>query len=170
MRISVLQGDITREQVDAIVNAANAELMGGGGVDGAIHRAAGSQLMAYCDEIRAREGGCPTGSAVITAAGKLPCRFVIHAVGPVWHGGSRNEDELLANAYRKSLSLAEENKLHTIAFSNISTGVYGFPKARAAQIVAQVITEFSVQAKSVTEVRFICHDRENLEIYRRMFP
>lgn len=173
MRISVVQGDITREQVDAIVNAANAELAGGGGgggVDGAIHRAAGPQLMAYCDEIRAREGGCPTGSAVITPAGKLPCRFVIHAVGPVWHGGSRNEDQLLATAYLKSLSLAEENKLHTIAFSNISTGVYGFPKERAAGIVAKVIAEFALQVKSVEEIRFICHDAENLSIYRSLFP
>lgn len=169
MRISVLQGDITREQVDAIVNAANAELMGGGGVDGAIHRAAGPQLMAYCDEIRAREGGCPTGSAVITPGGKLPCRFVIHAVGPVWHGGRRNEDELLANAYRKSLELAEEHQLKSVAFSNISTGVYGFPKERAARIVAKVIAEFALQVKSVEEVRFICHDAENLRIYRQLF-
>jgi O-acetyl-ADP-ribose deacetylase (regulator of RNase III) len=143
--------------------------MGGGGVDGAIHRAAGPQLMAYCDEIRAREGGCPTGSAVITPGGKLPCRFVIHAVGPVWHGGRRNEDELLANAYRKSLELAEEHQLKSVAFSNISTGVYGFPKERAARIVAKVIAEFALQVKSVEEVRFICHDAENLRIYRQLF-
>ncbi len=169
MRISVVQGDITQQQVDAIVNAANAQLAGGGGVDGAIHRAAGPELMQYCDTVRALEGGCPTGSAVITPAGKLPCKDVIHAVGPVWHGGSKNEDQLLAAAYRKSLQLAEEHKLRTIAFSNISTGVYGFPKARAVQIVAEVMAGFSQQVKYVEEVRFVCHDAENLRLYPQLF-
>lgn len=169
MRISVVQGDITRERVDAIVNAANAELVGGGGVDGAIHRAAGPELMRECDKIRAAQGGCPTGAAVITPAGNLPCRYVIHAVGPVWRGGGHNEEQLLASAYRKSLQLAEENKLHTIAFSNISTGVYGFPKPRAADIVAKVMAEFAMQVKSLEEIRFICHDAENRDIYRRLF-
>ncbi len=170
MRITVLQGDITREQVDAIVNAANAELAGGGGVDGAIHRAAGPTLMQECDKIRAVQGGCPTGSAVITPAGNLPCRFVIHAVGPVWRGGNQREDELLASAYRRSLELAETQQLKTIAFSNISTGVYGFPKERAAGIVAKVVAEFAPHVKSLEETRFICHDAENLEIYRAHFP
>lgn len=170
MRITVLQGDITREQVDAIVNAANAELAGGGGVDGAIHRAAGPTLMQECDKIRAAQGGCPTGSAVITPAGNLPCRFVIHAVGPVWRGGNQREDELLASAYRRSLDLAETQQLKTIAFSNISTGVYGFPKERAARIVAGVITEFAQSASSLEEVRFVCHDFENLQFYRAHFP
>jgi O-acetyl-ADP-ribose deacetylase (regulator of RNase III) len=169
MRISVVQGDITRQQVDAIVNAANAQLAGGGGVDGAIHRAAGPELMQYCDAVRALEGGCPTGSAVITPAGKLPCRYVIHAVGPVWRGGGNNEDELLAGAYRKALQLAEEHELRTIAFSNISTGVYGFPKERAVKIVAKVMAEFAARARFVEEVRFVCYDAENLRLYRQQF-
>jgi O-acetyl-ADP-ribose deacetylase (regulator of RNase III) len=169
MRISVVQGDITKQQVDAIVNAANAQLAGGGGVDGAIHRAAGPELMQYCDAVRALEGGCPTGSAVITPAGKLPCRYVIHAVGPVWRGGGNNEDELLAGAYRKALQLAEEHELRTIAFSNISTGVYGFPKERAVKIVAKVMVEFAARARFVEEVRFVCYDAENLRLYRQQF-
>jgi O-acetyl-ADP-ribose deacetylase (regulator of RNase III) len=169
MRISVVQGDITKQQVDAIVNAANAQLAGGGGVDGAIHRAAGPELMQYCDAVRALEGGCPTGSAVITPAGKLPCRYVIHAVGPVWRGGGNNEDELLAGAYRKALQLAEEHELRTIAFSNISTGVYGFPKERAVKIVAKVMAEFAARARFVEEVRFVCYDAENLRLYRQQF-
>lgn len=169
MRISVVQGDITRQQVDAIVNAANAQLAGGGGVDGAIHRAAGPELMQYCDTVRALEGGCPTGSAIITPAGKLPCKHVIHAVGPIWHGGSKSEDELLASAYRKSLQLAEEHKLRNIAFSNISTGVYGFPKERAVKIVAEVVAGFSQQAKYIEEVRIVCHDAENLRLYEQAF-
>ena len=169
MRISVVQGDITQQQVDAIVNAANAQLAGGGGVDGAIHRAAGPELMQYCDTVRALEGGCPTGSAIITPAGKLPCKHVIHAVGPVWHGGGKNEDELLASAYRKALLLAEEHKLRTIAFSNISTGVYGFPKERAAKIVAKVMAEFALRVKFLEEVRFVCHDAQNLRLYRQAF-
>ena len=169
MRIFVVQGDITQEKTDAIVNAANSQLVGGGGVDGAIHRAAGPDLMRYCDEIRAREGGCPTGSAVITPAGNLPCRYVIHAVGPVWRGGNNHEDELLASAYRKSLELADAHQLKTIAFSNISTGVYGFPKERAAEIVAKVMAEFVLYVKSVEEVRFVCHDAENYQLYVRLF-
>lgn len=169
MKIAVVQGDITQEKVDAIVNAANSRLAGGGGVDGAIHRAAGPELMQYCDAIRALEGGCPTGSAVITPAGKLPCRYVIHAVGPIWHGGKQNEDELLAATYRKALSLAEEHKLQSIAFANISTGVYGFPKERAAQIVAKVMGEFSRRQTSIEEVRFVCYDAENYRIYKEIF-
>ncbi|GAB4438198.1 MAG: O-acetyl-ADP-ribose deacetylase [Turneriella sp.] len=169
MRISVVQGDITQQQVDAIVNAANAQLAGGGGVDGAIHRAAGPELMQYCDTVRALEGGCPTGSAVITPAGKLPCRYVIHAVGPVWQGGGKNEDELLASAYRKALQLAEEHELRTIAFSNISTGVYGFPKERAVKVVVKVMAEFAGRVKFLEEIRFVCHDAENLRLYRQEF-
>lgn len=169
MKISVVQGDITQEKVDAIVNAANSRLAGGGGVDGAIHRAAGPELMQYCDAIRALEGGCPTGSAVITPAGKLPCRYVIHAVGPIWHGGSQNEEELLAATYRKALALAEEHGLRSIAFANISTGVYGFPKERAAKIVAKVMQDFSERPTTIAEVRFICHDSENYRIYKAIF-
>ncbi|MCX7633520.1 MAG: O-acetyl-ADP-ribose deacetylase [Turneriella sp.] len=169
MRIIVSQDDITKLAVDAIVNAANSGLRGGGGVDGAIHRAAGPELMRYCDEIRQKQGGCPTGSAVITPAGKLPCRYVIHAVGPVWHGGKQNEDELLASAYRSVLRLAEEHQLKSIAFPNISTGVYGFPKDRAAQIVHSVITEFSPNSKSIQEIRFVCFDTENFRLYKSLF-
>lgn len=170
MRITVFQGDITRERVDAIVNAANSGLRGGGGVDGAIHRAAGPELMRECDKIREAQGGCPTGSAVVTPAGNLPCRYVIHAVGPVWQGGTNNEDELLAQAYQSCLALAEELKLRTIAFPNISTGVYGFPRERAARIVARVIAEFSPRAKSLEAIRFICHDEKNLKLYQTFFP
>lgn len=169
MKITVIQSDITREQVDAIVNAANTRLAGGGGVDGAIHRAAGPELMAECDKIRAAQGGCPTGSAVVTTAGKLPCRYVIHAVGPVWQGGKNREDELLASAYRQCLALAEELQLKSIAFSNISTGVYGFPKERAAKIVAAVIAGFTPQVKSLDEIRFVCHDDESLRFYQHLF-
>ena len=169
MRITVLKGDITREKADAIVNAANPELAGGGGVDGAIHRAAGPALMRECDKVRAAQGGCPTGSAVITPAGDLPCRYVIHAVGPVWRGGGKSEDALLASAYRKSLELAEEKQLRIVAFSNISTGVYGFPKDRAAEIVGKVMAEFVLQVKSLEEVRFVCHDAENYQLYVHLF-
>ncbi len=169
MRITVLKGDITREKADAIVNAANPELAGGGGVDGAIHRAAGPALMRECDKIRAAQGGCPTGSAVITPAGDLPCRYVIHAVGPVWRGGGKSEDALLASAYRKSLELAEEKQLRIVAFSNISTGVYGFPKERAAEIVGKVMAEFALQVQSLEEVRFVCHDAENYQLYVHLF-
>lgn len=125
--------------------------------------------MLYCDQIRAAQGGCPTGSAVITPAGKLSCRFVIHAVGPVWYGGSRNEDAQLASAYRTALELAEQNGLQTIAFANISTGIYGFPKERAAKIVAKVMAEFELSVKSIEEVRFVCHDTENYGLYVHLF-
>lgn len=168
MRIQIILGDITQQAVDAIVNAANAELLGGGGVDGAIHRAAGPQLMAECDKIRAAQGGCPTGSAVVTKPGELPCRYVIHAVGPIWRGGQNQEDALLASAYRQSLQLAEGLTLQSIAFPNISTGVYGFPKGRAAQIVAKVMEEFALSVRSLTDIRFVCYDAENSTLYRRL--
>ena len=141
-RVKLLQGDITKLNVDAIVNAANSSLMGGGGVDGAIHRAGGPAILAECREIVARQGRCETGCAVITSGGNLPAKFAIHTVGPVWHGGSRNEDQLLANAYLNSLRLALENGIETIAFPNISTGVYGFPKERASHIAIEAVTQF----------------------------
>jgi len=169
MRIRIVQSDITKEAVDAIVNAANAQLAGGGGVDGAIHRAAGPDLMAECDKIRAQQGGCATGSAVITGAGRLQAKHVIHAVGPVWRGGRENEDALLTSAYASCLAIAEANALATIAFPNISTGVYGFPKPRAADIVATVIRDFKPQVKSLKEIRFVCFDQENLDLYKARF-
>jgi O-acetyl-ADP-ribose deacetylase (regulator of RNase III) len=130
MAIEVTQGDITQIPVDAIVNAANEGLKGGGGVDGAIHRAGGPDIMKECRQI----GHCPTGEAVITTAGELPAKKVIHTVGPVWNDGNKNEEELLANAYRNSMKVADENDLMSISFPNISTGIYGFPKEKAAQI------------------------------------
>ena len=133
-RIKLLQGDITKEKIDAITNAANERLAGGGGVDGAIHRAGGPKIMAECDEIRARQGGCPTGQAVITTGGDLPARHVIHTVGPVWRGGNAGEPELLASCYSESLALALRHALGTVAFPSISTGVYGYPTPEAAVV------------------------------------
>ena len=167
-RVKLLQGDITKLNVDAIVNAANSSLMGGGGVDGAIHRAGGPAILAECREIVARQGRCETGCAVITSGGNLPAKFVIHTVGPVWHGGSRNEDQLLANAYLNSLRLALENGIETIAFPNISTGVYGFPKERASHIAAEAVTQFLSENDQIKQVCFVCFDLENLQIYQRL--
>lgn len=160
--IQIVQGDITQIPVDAIVNAANNSLLGGGGVDGAIHRAAGPTLLEECKKI----GGCETGEAVITSAGNLPARFVIHTVGPVWHNGKTNEDEFLANAYRNSLKRAEENEVKTISFPNISTGVYGFPKERAARIATSIVKHH--QPHSIKKVLFVCFDEENFRIYKRL--
>ena len=166
--IKLLFGDITKIAVDAIVNAANSSLLGGGGVDGAIHRAGGKAIMDECIKISERKGGCPAGEAVITTAGKLPARYVIHAVGPVWHGGMKNEDKLLANAYANSLKLAVKNGVKTIAFPNISTGVYAFPKERAAKIAISTVRQFLKTDKSLSEVVFVCFDRENFVIYERL--
>ena len=166
--IKLLLGDITKIGVDAIVNAANSSLLGGGGVDGAIHRAGGRAILDECRKIVERQGGCPTGEAVITTAGNMPARYVIHTVGPVWHGGMNNEDQLLANAYSNSLRLAVDNGVKTIAFPNISTGVYGFPKERAAKIAIETVRKFLEKDKSMNEVVFVCFDRENHEIYERL--
>ncbi|MGC9311443.1 MAG: O-acetyl-ADP-ribose deacetylase, partial [Sediminispirochaetaceae bacterium] len=143
-RLIVQTGDITAMQVEAVVNAANSSLMGGGGVDGAIHRRGGPSILDECREIRSHQypEGLPAGKAVITGGGSLPAAHVIHTVGPVWHGGNRNEDATLAQAYANSLQLASETGIKTIAFPAISTGVYGFPKARAARIVFQTVGEF----------------------------
>lgn len=166
-KITLLQGDITTLLVDVIVNAANTSLLGGGGVDGAIHRAGGSSILAECMEIRARQGGCPTGKAVITKAGDLPSRYVIHAVGPVWNGGEKGESELLASAYRNSLELAYSNKLYSIAFPNISTGIYRFPKALAAEIALHETRSFLEDEAhdKMKEVIFVCFDEENYDLY-----
>ena len=166
--IKLQLGDITKIGVDAIVNAANSSLLGGGGVDGAIHRAGGRAILDECRKIVERQGGCPTGEAVITTAGNMPARYVIHTVGPVWHGGMNNEDQLLANAYSNSLRLAVDNGVKTIAFPNISTGVYGFPKERAANIAIEAVRKFLKNDKSLHEVVFVCFDRENHAIYERL--
>ena len=167
-RIVLIQGDITKLEVDAIVNAANSSLMGGGGVDGAIHRAGGPAILAECREIVARQGRCETGQTVITSGGNLPAKLVIHTVGPVWHGGTNNEADLLRNAYLNSLKLAVENGVETIAFPNISTGVYGYPKEKAAEIAIRTVTEFLRGNKPLKQVCFVCFDEENLQIYQRL--
>jgi len=166
--INVHRGDITSMQVDAIVNAANSSLLGGGGVDGAIHRKGGPEILEECMQIRQRQGGCAVGEAVITTGGLLPAKFVIHTVGPVWHGGNNNERELLASAYQNSLKLAEERTLATVAFPNISTGIYGFPKEPAAEIAIETVKNFMQRAKQVQEVTFVCYDEENFKIYKRL--
>jgi len=163
-RIKVFKGDITKLNVDAIVNAANTSLLGGGGVDGAIHRAAGSDLLKQCKTL----GGCKTGNSKITKGYNLPAKFVIHTVGPVWHGGKSNEDELLANCYRTSFKLAKENNIKTIAFPCISTGVYSFPKERAANIAISAVKELLERNRSIESVTFVCFDDENFMIYERL--
>jgi O-acetyl-ADP-ribose deacetylase len=167
-RIKLIQDDITKLQVDAIVNAANSSLLGGGGVDGAIHRAGGPQILEECKQIRNRQGGCKTGEAVITSGGKLKAKHVIHTVGPVWNGGNHNEEQLLANAYRNSLQLAVENNITTIAFPNVSTGIYGFPKKRAAEIAIGTVQQFLQVNQSVREVIFCCFDEENTNLYQQL--
>jgi O-acetyl-ADP-ribose deacetylase (regulator of RNase III) len=164
-RIQVIRGDITKVEVDAIVNAANSSLLGGGGVDGAIHRAGGPEILEDCRAIRARQGGCPTGEAVLTRAGNLPARSVIHTVGPVWRGGDAGEADLLGRAYRSCLQLAAENGVRTIAFPNISTGIYGFPKRPAAEIAVREVRQFLAEEPIPETVLFVCFDRENYELY-----
>jgi len=163
-RVEIIEGDITKLEVDAIVNAANKSLLGGGGVDGAIHRAAGPELL---EETRTL-GGCETGEAKITKGYRLPAKHVIHTVGPVWHGGEKNEDELLANCYRNSLKLAVENGLKTIAFPAISTGAYGFPIERATRIALEQIRAFLEKDDSIQRVICCCFGKRDYEIYRRI--
>ena len=167
-RIEILRGDITTLEVVAIVNAANSNLMGGGGVDGAIHHAAGPKLMEECLKIKERQDGCPPGEAVITSGANLKARFVIHAVGPIWEGGNANEKQVLADAYRNSLALAVNNSIETIAFPNISTGIYGFPKKRAAEIAIREVNEFLSNNDSIQRLIFCCYDEENFNIYSQM--
>lgn len=163
MKIKLIKGDITKIEVDAIVNAANTSLLGGGGVDGAIHRIGGKAILEACQDIRNRQGKCKTGEAVITTAGNLPAKKVIHTVGPVYNGGKRVEKEkgALANCYKNSLLLAKENDLCSIAFPNISTGIYKFPKELAAQIAIKIVKEIS----EIETVYFVCFDDENYNIY-----
>lgn len=161
-KIEIINGDITRLKVDAVVNAANNTLLGGGGVDGAIHRAAGPGLLEECRTL----GGCLTGNAKITSAYNLPCTFIIHTVGPVWRGGQHNEEQLLAEAYRQALWIADNTKIKTIAFPNISTGIYGFPKELAAGIAISSVKIFLTTARYIERVIFCIFDEENGQIYR----
>ena len=162
-KINVVQGDITRAQVDAIVNAANTTLMGGGGVDGAIHRAAGPGLYLACRKFN----GCPTVEARITSGFNLPARYIIHTPGPIWHGGDGNERQLLANSYRNSLRLAEEHGCRSVAFPSISTGVYAFPLDLAAPIALTTIRDFLDTAAVVETVTMVCYDPQTLAAYRQ---
>lgn len=162
--IRVLQDDITKLAVDAIVNAANTSLLGGGGVDGAIHRAAGKELVQACRLLN----GCETGDAKITKGYRLPARYVIHAVGPVWRGGRHGEADLLASCYSRALELATEHNLSSIAFPNISTGIYGYPKEKAANVAVAAVRQFLEQSTSIQEVTFVCFDVENYRIYEEI--
>jgi len=167
-KIELSKGDITKLAVDAIVNAANTSLMGGGGVDGTIHRAGGSAILEECRQIVARQGRCNTGEAVITTAGKMPSKYVIHTVGPVWNNGKYNEDEKLANCYKNSLQLAVDNNCKTVAFPNISTGIYHFPKDRAAKIAVDTIKKFLAKTDKIDKVIFVCFDEENYGLYEQL--
>ena len=162
--IELVRGDITKLKVDAIVNAANTSLLGGGGVDGAIHRAAGSELLAECKILN----GCRTGEAKATKGYKLPARYVIHTAGPIWRGGNNNEENMLVSSYKKSLELAENLKLKSIAFPNISTGIYGFPKEKAAQIAVSEVRIFLQRTKNIEKAIFVCFDEENYELYQKL--
>jgi len=165
IKIEVSKGDLTRENTDVIVNAANNSLLGGGGVDGAIHRAAGPALLEACKKL----DGCPTGEARITAGFKLKAKYVIHTVGPVWKAGYQGEPQALKAAYRNSLLLADEHNCKSIAFPNISTGVYGFPRVKAVEVVREVIEETTPDLKNLELIKFVCFDEENYQLYLHTF-
>lgn len=167
MEISVFKGDITEIEVDAIVNAANTSLLGGGGVDGAIHRKGGNQILAECVAIRNKQGGCKAGEAVITSAGELKSKFVIHTVGPVWNGDKDQKKIALANCYENSLKIAIEMGIKSIAFPNISTGIYHFPKDKAAEIAINTIQKFQ-QKNKIDKLIFVCFDEDNYNIYKKL--
>ncbi len=165
-KLSIIQEDITKQATEAIVNAANPSLMGGGGVDGAIHRAGGPAILEECRQIVSRQGQLPTGKAVITTGGNLKARFVIHTVGPVWHGGNKGEPELLASAYQESLKVAAENNLSSISFPSISTGAYGYPVAEAAKVAIRTVASFlKEQSTPIKEVVFVLFDSTTFENY-----
>jgi len=164
MKIELIKGDITKIRADAIVNAANSSLLGGGGVDGAIHRAGGPQILEECKEIRNRQGKCKTGEAVVTNAGNLAAKYVIHTVGPVWNGNEEKESKLLAKCYHNSLKLAESLGVKAIAFPNVSTGVYRFPKELAGKIAVDEVRKF--KSDIIEKVIFVCFDDENEIIYK----
>ena len=166
-KIEIIKGDITKVVADAIVNAANSSLMGGGGVDGAIHRAGGPAILNECRKIVARQGGCKTGKAVITTAGNLPSKYIIHTVGPVWVGGKNDEKRKLAECYSNSLSLGLKNDCKTIAFPNISTGIYGFPKEIAAEIAVTTVSEFLSINNQFEKIVFVCFDEENFQLIKK---
>jgi len=171
-KVRIIQGDITEQETDAIVNAANSSLMGGGGVDGAIHRKGGPKILEECKRIRETEwpDGLPTGKAVITSGGNLKAKYVIHTVGPVWRGGKRGEPELLADAYRNSLKLAVSKGLKTIAFPAISTGAYGYPIEKAAEIALKTVKEFLEEEDKLEEVVFVLFTRSGLRVYEKKAP
>ncbi|MBU5269518.1 MAG: ADP-ribose-binding protein [Clostridium cochlearium] len=168
-KISIIKGDITKENVDAIVNAANSRLLGGGGVDGAIHSVGGSEILKECKKIINKIGKLETGKAVITSGGNLKAKYVIHTVGPIWRGGNYNEETLLANCYINSLNLALEKGIKTIAFPNISTGVYGFPQDLAVEIVFNTMKENIGKYKEIKEIKFVCFDDWNYKLYLKKF-
>ena len=166
MEIRLIQGDITKIEVDVIVNAANTSLLGGGGVDGAIHRAGGASILEACRKIRNKQGGCKVGEAVYTTAGDLPAKYVIHTVGPRWNDGKNEEIERLKTCYKNTLELAEHLGAHSLAFPNISTGIYKFPKDLAADIAIDIVRHF--ESRELQEIQFVCFDHENYSIYKKL--
>lgn len=166
MQIEIIKGDITTIEVDAIVNAANTSLLGGGGVDGAIHRKGGKLILEECRSIRNKQGGCKVGESVITNSGNLPSKKVIHTVGPRWNNGKSNEDKKLESCYLTSLKIAEENDLKSIAYPNISTGIYKFPKLRAAKIALETVKKW--KSDKLGKVFFVCYDEDNFRIYENL--
>ncbi|MCK4261628.1 O-acetyl-ADP-ribose deacetylase [bacterium] len=163
-KLTLVQGDITQQDTEAVVNAANTSLLGGSGVDGAIHRVGGSEILKECKAIRAKQGGCPTGQAVITTGGRLKARYVIHTVGPIWSGGRKREDGLLKSTYQSSLTLAKERGIRSIAFPSISTGAYRFPIERAARIALSTVRDF-LKGHNFSEVRFVLFSEKDLQVY-----
>ncbi|MBA7494180.1 O-acetyl-ADP-ribose deacetylase [subsurface metagenome] len=163
-KLTLVRGDITTQETEAIVNAANSSLLGGGGVDGAIHRAGGPQILEECKKIRAKQGGCPTGEAVITTGGLLKAKYVVHSVGPIWRGGNQDEEKLLINAYQSSLALAKEKGIRSLSFPSISTGAYGYPIQAAARVALSTVRDFLTQ-HDFEEVRFVLFSDRDLKTY-----